>query len=163
MSDRDDDGSMDAPRAHRDKRRVMLTQLLRSPVLNPAGTEVGRVEDFIVKLSDGAYPPVTGLKVRVGAQDVFIGKGLIDSLEPGGVRLNTHTIRTEAFQRRPGEVLLAPDVPRRHLVGVARGRIVHAHARLLAPSPEGWYLAGSDRRPRAMVGRLPPRPLPPDP
>ncbi len=43
----------------------MLTQILRSPVLNPAGTEVGRVEDFIVKLGDGTYPPVTGLKVRV--------------------------------------------------------------------------------------------------
>ena len=62
------------PGALKDKRRLMLTQLQRSPVLNPAGTEVGRVEDFIVKLADGAYPPVKGLKVRVGAQDVFIGK-----------------------------------------------------------------------------------------
>ena len=105
------DGSMDEPKHRQDKRRLMVTQLLRSPVLNPAGTEVGRVEDFIVKLSDGAYPPVTGLKVRVGAQGVFIGKDLIESLEPGAVRLNTHTIRTDAFQRRPGEVLLA-DFPR---------------------------------------------------
>ena len=157
MSDRDDDGSMDAPRAHRDKRRVMLTQLLRSPVLNPAGTEVGRVEDFIVKLSDGAYPPVTGLKVRVGAQDVFIGKGLINSLEPGGVRLNTHTIRTEAFQRRPGEVLLATDVLGRHLVDVVKGRIVQAHDLVLSPSDDGWYLSGIDRSPQAMLRRLLPR------
>ena len=148
---------MDAPRAHRDKRRVMLTQLLRSPVLNPAGTEVGRVEDFIVKLSDGAYPPVTGLKVRVGAQDVFIGKGLIDSLEPGGVRLNTHTIRTEAFQRRPGEVLLATDVLGRHLVDVVKGRIVQAHDLVLSPSDDGWYLSGIDRSPQAMLRRLLPR------
>src|SRR5690348_5559138 len=90
------------PRHHHEKRRLMLTQLLRAPVLNPAGTEVGRVEDFIVKLSDGSYPPVTGLKVRVGAQDVFIGKDVIEHLEPNGVRLNTPTIRTEPFQRRPG-------------------------------------------------------------
>jgi CBS domain-containing protein/sporulation protein YlmC with PRC-barrel domain len=135
----------------------MLTQLLRAPVLNPAGTEVGRVEDFIVKLADGAYPPVKGLKVRVGAQDVFIGKDLIERLEPGGVRLNTHTIRTEAFQRRAGEVLLAADVLGRHLVDVAKGRIVQAHDLVLAPSDEGWYLAGIDRSPQAMLRRLVPR------
>src|SRR5438128_12004752 len=154
MSDRDDDGSMDAPRAHREKRRLMLTQLLRSPVLNPAGTEVGRVEDFIVKLADGAYPPVKGLKVRVGAQDVFVGKDVLDRLEPGGVRLNTHTIRTEAFQRRPGEVLLATDVLGRHLADGGRGRIVQAHALVLARSPEGWYLGGVDRCSQAMLPRL---------
>src|SRR5437016_14175921 len=148
---------MDQPRHHQDKRRLMLTQILRSPVLNPAGTEVGRVEDFIVKLADGTYPPVTGLKVRVGAQDVFIGKALIDTLEPGGVRLNTHTLRTEAFQRRPGEVLLATDVLGRHLVDVNKGRIVQAHDLVLAPGDDGWYLAGIDRSPQAMLRRLVPR------
>jgi CBS domain-containing protein/sporulation protein YlmC with PRC-barrel domain len=157
MSDGRQDVSVDQPRHHREKRRLMLTQLLRAPVLNPAGTEVGRVEDFIVKLADGAYPPVKGLKVRVGAQDVFIGKDLIERLEPGGVRLNTHTIRTEAFQRRPGEVLLAADVLGRHLVDVAKGRIVQAHDLVLAPSEEGWYLAGIDRSPQAMLRRLVPR------
>ena len=118
---------------------------------------VGRVEDFIVKLSDGAYPPVTGLKVRVGAQDVFIGKDLIASLEPGGVRLSTHTIRTEAFQRRPGEVLLAADVLGRHVVDVVKGRIVQAHDLVLSPGDTGWYLAGIDRSPQAMLRRLLPR------
>jgi CBS domain-containing protein/sporulation protein YlmC with PRC-barrel domain len=142
---------------HQDKRRLMLTQLLRAPVLNPAGTEVGRVEDFIVKLADGVYPPITGLKVRVGEQDVFIGKDVIDSLEPGGVRLKTHTIRTEAFQRRPGEVLLKADVLGRHLVDVNKGRIVQAHDLVLAPGDEGWHLAGIDRSPQAMLRRLLPR------
>jgi sporulation protein YlmC with PRC-barrel domain len=157
MNDRGRDVNADHPGRHHDKRRLMVTQLLRSPVLNPAGTEVGRVEDFIVKLADGAYPPVMGLKVRVGAQDVFIGKDLIERLEPGGVRLNTHTIRTEAFQRRAGEVLLAADVLGRHLVDVVKGRIVQAHDLVLAPSDDGWYLAGIDRSPQAMLRRLVPR------
>src|SRR3989449_6912939 len=148
---------MDQPRHHQDKRRLMLTQILRSRVLNPGGTGVGRVEAFIVKLGDGPYPPVTGLKVRVGAQDVFIGKSVIDTLEPGGVRLNTHTLRTEAFQRRPGEVLLATDVLGRHLVDVNKGRIVQAHDLVLAPGDDGWYLAGIDRSPQAMLRRLLPR------
>ena len=156
MSDKTQDGHMEQAR-HHEKRRVMVTQLLRSPVLNPAGAEVGRVEDFIVKLAEGGYPPVTGLKVRVGAQDVFVGKELIDKLEPGAVRLNTHTIHTQTFQRRPGEVLLAADVLGRHLVDVARGRIVQAHDLVLAQGDDGWRLQGIDRSPQAMLRRLVPR------
>ena len=140
-----------------DKRRIMVTQLLRSPVLNPAGAEVGRLQDVVVKLAEGGYPPVTGLKVRVGAQDVFVGKELIEKLEAGAVRLNTHTIHTQTFQRRPGEVLLAADVLGRHLVDVTRGRIVQAHDLVLAPTEDGWRLQGIDRSPQAMLRRLVPR------
>jgi len=135
----------------------MVTQLLHSPVLNPASAEVGRLEDLIVKLAEGGYPPVTGLKVRVGAQDVFVGKDLVEKLEPGAVRLNTHTLQTLPFQRRPGEVLLAADVLGRHLVDVARGRIVQAHDLVLTPVEDGWRLQGIDRSPQAMLRRLLPR------
>ncbi|MGA7912099.1 MAG: CBS domain-containing protein, partial [Candidatus Dormiibacterota bacterium] len=61
------------------------------------------------------------------------------------------------FQRRPGEVLLAADVLGRHLVDVARGRIVQAHDLVLAPSDDGWVLHGIDRSPQAMLRRLVPR------
>src|ERR1700716_379269 len=152
-----EDGHMESAGEANDKRRVMVTQLLRSPVLNPAGAEVGRVEDFIVKLAEGGYPPVTGLKVRVGAQDVFVGKDLIAKLEPGAVRLNTHTLQTQPFQRRAGEVLLAADVLGRHLVDVVRGRVVEAHDLVLAPTDDGWQLQGIDRSPQAMLRRLVPR------
>ena len=157
MSDSRHDGSQAQEKKAHDKRRVMVTQLLRSPVLNPAGAEVGRVVDFIVKLSEGPYPPVTGLKVRVGTQDVFVGMKLVEKLDPRGVRLNTHTIRTEAFQRRPGEVLLAADVLGRHLMDMARGRIVRAHDLVLAQVDGQWRLMGVDRSPRAMLRRLVPR------
>ncbi len=162
MSDTGLDGTAQRPKHSHEKRRVMLTQLLKSPVLNPAGTEVGRLEDIIVRLSEGTYPPVTGLKVRVGAEDVFVGKDLLDRLEPGAVRLNTHTIRTEAFQRRPGEVLLAADVRGRHVVDVHRGRIVQAHDLVLQPTQDGWHLAGIDRSPRAVLRRFVPRKGRPD-
>src|SRR5216684_826081 len=161
MTDMAQDGHTDHPKA-RDKRRVMVTQLLRSPVFNPAGEQVGRVEDFIVKLVDGGYPPVTGLKVRIGAHDVFVGRELIDKLEPGAIRLNTHTLHTAAFQRRPGEVLLAADVLGRHLVDMARGRIVQAHDLVLSPGEAGWRVTGVDRSPRAMLRRLVPRKGRPD-
>lgn len=157
MTDKQQDGQVEHPKHPPEKRRVMVTQLLRSPVLNPAGGEVGRLEDLIVKLAEGGYPPVTGLKVRVGAQDVFVGNDLIEKLEPGAVRLNTHTLQTQPFQRRPGEVLLAADVLGRHLVDVARGRIVQAHDLVLAHTEDGWQLQGTDRSPQAMLRRLIPR------
>ncbi|MGH7763146.1 MAG: magnesium transporter MgtE N-terminal domain-containing protein [Candidatus Dormibacteraceae bacterium] len=157
MSETGRDGTMDAPKAGHEKRRIMVTQLLHSPVLDPDGGQVGRVEDFIVKLSDSVYPPVTGLMVRIGAQGVFVGRELIDKLDPKGVRLNTHKVQTSPFQRRPGEVLLAADVLGRHLVDVARGRIVQAHDLVLAPSDDGWVLHGIDRSPQAMLRRLVPR------
>lgn len=145
-----------------DKRRVMVTQLLRSPVVNPAGDEVGRLEDLIVKLADGGYPPVTGIKVRIGAQDVYVGTQDIAKLAPGEVRLKGHSLHTGAFQRRPGEVLLAADVLGRHLVDVANGRIVQAHDLVLGDVDEGWRLLGVDRSPRAMLRRLIPRRARPD-
>ncbi len=141
----------------REKRRLMVTQLLRSPVLNPAGDELGRLADLIVKLDSGGYPPVTGVKVRMGGRDVYVSSKNIEKLAPGEVRLNTQTLDTGAFQRRPGEVLLAADVLGRHLMDVARGRIVQAHDLVLAPADDGWRLMGVDRSPRAMLRRLVPR------
>ncbi|HEY2598411.1 MAG TPA: CBS domain-containing protein [Candidatus Dormibacteraeota bacterium] len=147
-----------------DKRRLMLTQILKSPVLNPAGDEVGRVEDLIVKLGEGggAYPPVTGIKVRIGGSDVYVPLSNIDKLAPGEVSLSSPTVHTGAFQRRPGEVLLAADVLGRHLMDVARGRIVQAHDLVLGRSTESWVLLGLDRSPRAMLRRLIPRRARPD-
>jgi CBS domain-containing protein len=174
MSNQMSDGQTDRPAAANggsksgwaatDKRRLMLTQILKSPVLNPAGDEVGRVEDLIVKLGDGggAYPPVTGIKVRIGGSDVYVGLQNIEKLAAGEVRLSSPTLHTGAFQRRPGEVLLAADVLGRHLMDVARGRIVQAHDLVLGHTSEGWVLLGVDRSPRAMLRRLIPRRARPD-
>src|SRR5487761_260136 len=141
---------------HADKRRVMLTQLLHSPVFNSAGEAMGHLEDLIVKLDGSGYPPVSGIKVRsigrIGG-DVFVSSKSIQTLAAGEVRLNTQKMDTTDFQRRPGEVLLAGDVLGRHLMDVTRGRIVQAHDLVLAPSADGWRLMGVDRSPRAMLRR----------
>src|SRR5467141_1729855 len=150
-------GATAKPAAGREKRRLMVTQVLRSPVLSPAGEELGRLEDLIVKLDGGGYPPVSGIKVRMGGRDVFVSSKNIEKLAPGEVRLNTQGLDTGDFQRRPGEVLLAADVLGRHLMDVVRGRIVQAHDLVLAHSDDGWRLPGVDRSPRAMLRRLVPR------
>ena len=169
MSEQTHDGHIDGSpreggndRGRREKRRLMLTQILNCPVLNPAGDELGRLEDLIVKLGEGGYPPVTGLKVRIGGSDVYVSMQDVDKIAPGEVRLSTNTLHTGAFQRRPGEVLLAADVYGRHLMDVARGRIVQAHDLVMGHAEEGWVLLGVDRSPRAMLRRLIPRRARPD-
>jgi len=162
MSDRVGDGQMQKNESAEEKRRVTVTQLLRSPVFNPAGEQVGRLEDLIAKLADGGYPPIKGLKVRIAGRDVFVGGSSIDKLEPGAVRLRTGTLDTAEFQRRPGEVLLAADVLGRHLMDVARGRLVQAHDLVLGQVGTEWRLLGVDRSPQAMLRRLVPRRARPD-
>jgi CBS domain-containing protein len=157
MSDRVGDGQMEKSALEHDKRRVTVTQLLRSPVFSPAGDQLGRVEDLIAKLADGGYPPIKGLKVRAGGRYVFVGRESIEKLEPGAVRLKTSTLDTTEFQRRAGEVLLAADVLGRHLMDVARGRIVQAHDLVLGQVGTEWRLLGVDRSPQAMLRRLIPR------
>jgi len=162
MSDRVGDGQLQESESAEEKRRVMVTQMLRSPVFNPAGEQVGRLEDLIAKLADGGYPPIKGLKVRIAGRDVFVGSSSIEKLEPGAVRLKTGTLDTTEFQRRPGEVLLAADVLGRHLMDVARGRLVQAHDLVLGQVGTEWRLLGVDRSPQAMLRRLVPRRARPD-
>jgi CBS domain-containing protein/sporulation protein YlmC with PRC-barrel domain len=157
MSEKVGDKQMGGSERAGEKRRVTVTQLLRSPVFNSAGEQVGRVEDLIAKLAEGGYPPITGLKVRVAGRDIFVGREFIDTLEPGSVRLNTSTLSMTEFQRRPGEVVLAADVLGRHLIDVARGRIVQAHDLVLGRAESEWRLLGVERSPQAMLRRLIPR------
>jgi CBS domain-containing protein/sporulation protein YlmC with PRC-barrel domain len=133
---------------------LLLTQLVHSPVVNPEGDRLGRVEDVIVRLADGGYPKVSGFKVRIGGRDLFIPEHLVVRLEPGRVQLQSQTLDVRRFERRPGEVLLRQDVLDRRLIHVAAGRLVHANDLVLAASDDGWHLVGVDPSPRGIVQRL---------
>jgi hypothetical protein len=52
---------------------VSLAGLIGGPVTNEAGEEVGRVVDVVARLYGAdAYPPVTGLVLRVGRRRAFL-------------------------------------------------------------------------------------------
>src|ERR1035438_5423871 len=91
-----------------------LSSFLRSPLLDRAGERLGRVEDLIVRLADGGYPPVTGLKAKIGGRELFVPVDRIAELAPGAVRLAGEKLSLKRFERRVGEVLLAGDRSEEH-------------------------------------------------
>jgi CBS domain-containing protein len=138
-----------------------LSTILRSPLLDRAGERLGRVEDLIVRLADGGYPPVTGLKARIGGRDLFVPTDRIATLEPGAVRLSGEKLSLGRFERRVGEVLLSQDVLGRKLVNVEADppSLVTAHEIELACIEGWWRVVGVDHSSRAQLRRLLPRPL----
>jgi CBS domain-containing protein len=140
---------------------VHLSSVLRSPLLDRAGERLGRVEDLIVRLADGGYPPVTGLKARIGGRELFVPVDRIAALEPGSVRLAGEKLSLGRFERRAGEVLLGADVLGRKLVYVeAEPPILVTAQEIELACIDGWWrLVGVDHSPRARLRRLLPRRL----
>jgi CBS domain-containing protein len=140
---------------------VQLSSVLRSPLLDRAGERLGRVEDLIVRLADGGYPPVTGLKARIGGRELFVPVDRIAELAPGAVGLAGEKLSLKRFERRVGEVLLGGDVLGRKLVNVEADppRLVTAHEIELACIEGWWRVVGVDPSTRARLRRALPRPL----
>ncbi|HEY1457777.1 MAG TPA: CBS domain-containing protein [Solirubrobacteraceae bacterium] len=138
-----------------------LSMVLHSPLLDRTGEKLGRVEDLIVRLADGGYPPLTGLKVRIGGRDLFVPVDKIAALEPGEVRLSGEKLHLGRFERRVGEVLLGQDVLARKLVNVKSDppRLVTAHEIELACIDGWWRVVGVDPSTRAQIRRMLPRRL----
>ena len=140
---------------------VHLSTVLRSPLLDRSGERLGRVEDLIVRLADGGYPPVTGLKAKIGGRELFVPVDRIAKLEPGAVRLAGEKLSLGRFERRVGEVLLGGDVLSRKLVYVEADppRLVTAHEIELACIDGWWRVVGVDHSTRARLRRALPRRL----
>ena len=138
-----------------------VSTVLRSPLLDKAGERLGRVEDLIVRLADGGYPPVTGLKARIGGRDLFVPIAQVAELAPGSVRLAGQKLSLGRFERRAGEVLLGQDVLGRALVDVESDppALVTAHEIELACVEGWWRVVGVDNATRARMRRRLPRPF----
>ena len=135
--------------------------VLRSPLLDRTGERLGRVEDVIVRLADGGYPPVTGLKARIGGRELFVPIDKIAKLQAGAARLSGQKLNLGRFERRVGEVLLRQDVLGRKLVNVEADppSLVTAHEIELACIESWWRVVGVDPSTRAQLRRALPRPL----
>jgi CBS domain-containing protein len=136
-----------------------LSSVAPSPLVDRAGEKLGRVEDVIVRLADGGFPPVTGLQARIAGRDLFVPADRIASLEAGRVQLSGETLNLARFQRRAGEVLLRQDVLGRQLVDVESAQLVTAQEIELMCVEGWWRVVAVDTSFRARLRRLLPGPL----
>ncbi|HLX33429.1 MAG TPA: CBS domain-containing protein [Gaiellaceae bacterium] len=136
-----------------------LSSVLNSRLVDRAGETIGRVDDLIVRLADGGYPPITGLKARIGHREVFVPADRVADVAPGKVKLAGEQVDLGKFERREGEVLLRHDLLGRRMINVVGARLVRADDLVLGRVEEWWRVVGIDTSFRSLVRRLMPRGL----
>ena len=82
---------------------VSLAGLIGCSVTNEDGREIGRLVDVVVKHGHDAYPPVSGLIVKVGLRKSFIDGARIAKLSHNAVQLSSTTINLTDYKRREGD------------------------------------------------------------
>jgi len=136
-----------------------LSSILNSRLVDRAGEKIGRVEDLIVRLADRGYPPITGLKARIGGRDVFVPVDRVAEMAPGEVQLAGAQVDLGRFERREGEVLLRNDLLGRRLINVVGARLVRADDLVLGKVEEWWRVVGVDTSFRSLFRRMLPQGL----
>jgi CBS domain-containing protein len=136
---------------------VHLSGLLGHQLLSPSGEGVGKVDDVIVRLHGGEYPPVTGLVAKVGSRQVFIPINRVAELAEERITLAKAKVDLRGFERREGEVLLREDILGHRLIDVADAELVRAWDVELRATAGGWELSCLDtRRPARLFGLIRP-------
>lgn len=135
---------------------ISAAGLVGRPVRNPAGAEVGRVVDLVVRWQGESYPPVTGLVVRVGRRRVYVPIDAVQEIAPDHVGLRSARLDLRDFDRREGEVVLNGDVVDHQLVDVDGVRVVRAADLYLARVGDAYRLVGVDVGFQTLLRRLGP-------
>ncbi len=139
-----------------DIRIAHLSSLVGSPLVDSHGERLGTVDDLIVRL-DAEYPPITGLKARIGGREVFVPADRIALLEPGRVQLAGEKLHLGKFERREGEILLAQDLLGGRLINLVSARLASASDVELAQVDGWWRVVGADLSRRGALRRFLPR------
>ncbi len=123
---------------------VSLAGLLGCSVRNEDGREIGRLVDVVVKHGHDAYPPVSGLIVKVGLRKSFIDGARIAKLSRNEIQLSSTTINLTDYKRRSDESLLDADVLDHQIVDVNGLRVVRSSDLYLAPLDKEIRVVGVD-------------------
>lgn len=123
---------------------VSVAGLAGRPVRDGTGEVVGRVVDLIARWDGVAYPPITGLVVRVGFRRAFVPIEHVEALADDGARLSTSMLDLRDFVRRQGEVQLVRDVIDHQLVDVDGVRVIRASDLYVARLAGTCRLVGVD-------------------
>jgi hypothetical protein len=134
-----------------------LSLVLGGALRDSDGARLGRVDDVIVRLEEGGYPPLTGFLVTVAGRRSYLPAERVAKVEPRAVTLSKAKLDLRPFSRRPEEVLLKHDVLDHQLINVDGARLVRANEIELARLEGWWRVVGVDTGPRGGLRRLLPK------
>jgi CBS domain-containing protein len=141
---------------------ILHLSLVTSGELTDAdGHKLGRVEDLVVRLSEGEYPPISGAVAKVAGRLVFVPAEQISEIEHGRITLAKARLDLQPFERRDGELLLREDLLDRQLINVEGARLVRANEIEIARIEGWWRVVGIDIHPRSLLRRILPRAVAP--
>jgi hypothetical protein len=138
---------------------ISLAALLGTDVKDAAGSTVGLLRDVVRWTKGESYPPVTGIVVRIGKNEVLLGARWIEMSSPSSVRLRSSKAYARAIERHPADVALAHDVLDRQVVDAAGFQIVRPADVYLATVDGRVELVGIEVGIRALMRRLGPKRL----
>jgi CBS domain-containing protein len=134
-----------------------LSLVLGGVLRDSDGARLGKVDDAIVRLEEGGYPPITGFLVTVAGRRSYLPAERVAKVEARAVTLSKAKLDLRPFSRRPEEVLLKHDVLDHQLINVEGARLVRANEVELARVEGWWRVVGVDTGPRGGVRRLLPK------
>ena len=141
---------------------ILHLSLITGGVLTDAdGQRVGRIEDLVVRLGEGEYPPISGAVAKVAGRLVFVPAEQIGAIEHGRITLAKARLDLQPFERREGELLLREDLLDRQLINVEGARLVRANEIEIARVEGWWRVVGIDISPQSLLRRLLPRAVAP--
>ena len=141
---------------------ILHLSLITSGALSDAdGRKLGRIEDLVVRLGEGEYPPISGAVAKVAGRLVFVPAEQIGTVEHGRITLAKTRLDLQPFERREGELLLREDLLDRQLINVDGARIVRANEIEIARVEGWWRVVGIDISPQSLLRRLLPRAVAP--
>jgi hypothetical protein len=150
-----------APPAVRDG-LISLAGLVGSRVRNPAGDPLGRLADVVIRFDGDAargYPPASGLILRLGHRQVWLGAKQIAGADRAGMRLRGSRVDLREYRPRSGEVRLAAELLDRQLIDVDGRRVIRAADLFLASRGGELRLVGVDVSFAGLIRRLGPAAL----
>ena len=139
------------------KTLISVAGLLGRPVYHKAGQDVGKLVDLVFKWNTNeAYPPLSGILVRVGRRTSWISAEDVLEVTPEHVILRTARLDLRDFSKREGEVRVAQDVLDHQMVDVNGARVVRASDLYVSVSHSKTRLAGVDVGYASLLRRLGP-------
>ncbi|NNE11838.1 MAG: magnesium transporter, partial [Ilumatobacter sp.] len=95
---------------------IYAFRVMRLPLLDAGGAEIGKIEDLVTVPGRSGQPPrIVGFVASSQRRRIFVNAARIADVDSDGVRLRSWDIDLNPFKPRPGETLVGADIIDQHI------------------------------------------------